>query len=225
MSNYLPAIEIETAPNPAFAVIWMHGLGANGQDFVPVLPHLHLPPELAVRFIFPHAPAIPVTWNNGYVMPAWYDIVSVDRNARHVDEAGLRHSRTAIRALIERENQRGVPTEHIVLAGFSQGGAMAYTVALTHPERLAGVLALSTYLPSPALVEAEFSAANRNTPVFAAHGTEDEVLPLALGEHARDTVRRLGCTVAWHTYDMPHSVNMEEIADIGAWLAATLQAL
>jgi phospholipase/carboxylesterase len=224
MTDYLPAIEIETAPNPVFSVIWMHGLGADGSDFVPVVPQLRLPPELAIRFIFPHAPAMPVTCNNGYVMPAWYDIVSLDRNVRSVDEAGLRGSREAIRRLIGRENQRGVPTERIVLAGFSQGGAIAYTVAFTHPERLAGVLALSAYIPSLSLIETEFSEANRSTAVFAAHGTEDEVLPIGLGELARDALRKNGCAVAWHTYPMPHSVCMEEIMDIGAWLRTALQA-
>jgi len=224
MTDYLPAIEIETAPNPTFSVIWMHGLGADGNDFVPVVPQLRLPASLGIRFIFPHAPAIPVTWNNGYVMPAWYDIVSVDRNARSADEVGLRRSREAVRQLIARENQRGVPTERIVVAGFSQGGAMAYTVAFTHPQRLAGVLALSTYIPSISLIETEFSEVNRTTPVFAAHGTDDEVLPIQLGELARDTLLDKGCSLTWHVYPMPHSVCMEEIADIGAWLRETLDA-
>jgi len=218
----LPAIELETAPNPAYSVIWMHGLGADGSDFVPVVPELGLDDAPAIRFIFPHAPAMPVTANGGYVMPAWYDILSFDEVGRRGDEAGIRVSRDAIRALIARENARGVPSERIVLAGFSQGGAIAYTAGLTHPERLAGIIALSTYIPAPALVTAEATPANADTPIFAAHGTGDDVVPLALGEQARDFVRARGHAPQWHTYPMPHSVCLEEIADIGAWLRAQL---
>ncbi len=222
MSELLPAIEIETAPQPAYAVIWMHGLGADGSDFAPVIPELNLPDTLAIRFIFPHAPAIPVTCNSGYVMPAWYDIYSLDEAGRKADVAGILQSRDAIRALIARENARGVPTERIVLAGFSQGGAIAYTTALTHPETLAGVIALSTYIPSTELIAAEAAPANASTPIFAAHGTEDDVVPLELGALARDTLVAQGQPVTWHTYRMPHSVCLEEIADIGAWLQARL---
>ncbi|MNN37212.1 Carboxylesterase 2 [compost metagenome] len=222
MSTLLPAIDLETAPNPTHSVIWMHGLGADGNDFVPVVPELGLPATLAVRFIFPHAPAIPVTCNNGYVMPAWYDIYSLDEAGRRADEAGIRASREAIRALIARENGRGVPTSRIVLAGFSQGGAVAYTTALTHPETLAGVIALSTYIPAPDLIAAEATPANAATPVFAAHGTEDDVVPLGLGTRARDFLAAREQPVAWHTYRMPHSVCLEEIADIGQWLRERL---
>lgn len=222
MSDLLPAIEIETAPQPAFAVIWMHGLGADGSDFVPVVPELGLPESLAVRFIFPHAPAIPVTCNGGYVMPAWYDIYSLDDAGRKADVAGIRQSCDAVRALIARENARGVPSERIVLAGFSQGGAIAYTAALTHPQPLAGVIALSTYIPSTDLIAAEATPANAATPIFAAHGTEDDVVPLALGTRARDYLVAKGQPLAWHTYRMPHSVCLEEIADIGAWLQTRL---
>lgn len=222
MSTLLPAIDLETAPNPTHSVIWMHGLGADGNDFVPVVPELGLPATLAVRFIFPHAPAIPVTCNNGYVMPAWYDIYSLDEAGRRADEAGIRASREAIRALIARENARGVPTSRIVLAGFSQGGAVAYTTALTHPETLAGVIALSTYIPAPDLIAPEATPANAATPVFAAHGTEDDVVPLGLGTRARDFLTAREQPVAWHTYRMPHSVCLEEIADIGAWLRERL---
>jgi len=219
MSDLLPAIEIETAPNPTHAVIWMHGLGADGSDFVPVVPELGLPDTLAVRFVFPHAPAIPVTCNGGYVMPAWYDILSFDEAGRQADIPGITKSREAIRALIARENARGVPTDRIVLAGFSQGGAIAYTTALTHPQTLAGVIALSTYLPSPKLVMTEFDPANAATPVFAAHGTDDEIVPVTLGAQARDFIVALGQPVTWQTYQgMPHSVCIEEIVDIGAWL-------
>lgn len=222
MSELLPAIEIETAPNPAFSVIWMHGLGADGSDFVPVVPELGLPDTLAVRFIFPHAPAIPVTCNGGYVMPAWYDIYSLDDAGRKADAAGISQSREAVRALIARENARGVTTDHIVLAGFSQGGAIAYTTALTHPEALAGVIALSTYIPSTDLIEADATAANGATPVFAAHGTEDDIVPLALGTRARDYLAARGQPITWHTYRMPHSVCLEEIVDIGNWLRTHL---
>ncbi|KWR87146.1 alpha/beta hydrolase [Cupriavidus sp. IDO] len=218
MSELLPAIEIETAPNPAFSVIWMHGLGADGNDFVPVVPELGLARAPGVRFIFPNAPAIPVTCNGGYVMPAWYDIYSLDEAGRRADEAGIRASRDAIRALIARENARGVPASHIVLAGFSQGGAIAYTTGLTHPETLAGIVALSTYIPAPASLAAEATAANAAIPVFAAHGVEDDIVPLQLGEQARDFLLARQVPVEWHTYRMPHSVCLEEIAAIGAWL-------
>ncbi len=222
-------IELETAPNPDAAVIWMHGLGADGSDFVPVVPELRLPKTLAVRFIFPHAPRIPVTWNGGYVMRAWYDIESVEEGSvtgdgaghgkRHADAAGVRASCDTVRDLIARENTRGVPTDRIVLAGFSQGGAIAYTAGLTHPEKLAGVVALSTYLPVPSIITEASVAASRATPVFAAHGTQDGVVPYALGESARDTAERLGFSVDWRSYPIAHTVNLEELTDIGAWLA------
>ncbi len=221
MNELLPAIEIETAPNPAFSVIWMHGLGADGNDFVPVVPELGLEAAPGVRFIFPHAPAIPVTCNGGYVMPAWYDIYSLGETSRHADEQGIRTSRDRIRALIARENARGIATSHIVLAGFSQGGAIAYTTALTHPDALAGIIALSTYIPAPDLLTAEATASNAAIPVFAAHGTQDDVVSLRLGEQARDFLQARRIPVAWHTYAMPHTVCMEEIAAIGAWLNAT----
>lgn len=221
--SLLPAIEIDTAPNPTHAVIWMHGLGADGSDFVPVVPELGLPDTVAVRFVFPHAPAIPVTCNGGYVMPAWYDIYSLDEAGRKADVAGIAQSRDAIRALIDRETGRGIPAANIVLAGFSQGGAIAYTTALTHPQTLAGVIALSTYIPSPELIAAEATPANANTPVFAAHGTADDVVPLTLGTRARDFLTERGQPVTWHAYgNMPHSVCLEEIADIGTWLQARL---
>lgn len=224
MNELLPAIELETAPAPAFTVIWLHGLGADGSDFVPVVPELGLPPAPGVRFVFPHAPAIPVTCNGGYVMPAWYDIYTLDDARRHADEDGIAASCEAVRALIARENARGVPCARIVLAGFSQGGAIAYTAGLTHPEPLAGIIALSTYLPAPALVDAGMRADNLATPIFAAHGSEDDIVAPALGEQARDALRERGCQLAWHTYPMPHSVCLEELQDIGAWLRARLAA-
>jgi len=224
MPDLLPAIELETAPNPRYTVIWLHGLGADGSDFEPVVPELNLPDSAAVRFIFPHAPSMPVTCNGGYVMPAWYDIISLEPNSRVVDETGIVASRTAIRRLIERENQRGVPCARIFLAGFSQGGAVAYATALTHHERLAGLLALSTYLPVTGLVEAEATAVNRDLPIFAAHGSFDDVVAPSLGKAARDFLLHGGYSIDWHDYPMPHSVCIEEIQDIGRWLAARLMA-
>ncbi|HTJ95471.1 MAG TPA: alpha/beta hydrolase [Pararobbsia sp.] len=217
-TDVLPAIEIETGEQPDCSVIWLHGLGADGSDFVPIVPELGLPDTLHVRFVFPHAPSIPITWNNGYVMPGWYDIYSLDEGRRHADEQGIRRSRDAVRALVARENARGVPTHRIVLAGFSQGGAVAYIAGLTHAEPLAGIVALSTYIAAPAMLESERTKANGETPIFAAHGLGDEVVPATLGATARDTVAAYGNPVEWHEYPMPHSVCLEEIAQIGAWL-------
>ncbi|MFC4159185.1 alpha/beta hydrolase [Chitinimonas lacunae] len=214
----LPAVEIETGPQPSWAVIWLHGLGADGHDFASIVPDLELPASPGVRFVFPHAPVIPVTCNQGYEMPAWYDILHFDRLERHADEAGVRASREAIRALIEREKQRGIAADHIVIAGFSQGGAMAYTAGLTHPERLGGIIALSTYLPLPDMVAAEATAANQHTPIFAAHGTQDPVVPYPLGDLARQAIANRGNPLEWHSYPIPHAVYDPETAAIGAWL-------
>ncbi len=218
MDPLLPAIEIETVAAPLFSVIWMHGLGADGSDFEPVVPELGLDSSPGIRFIFPHAPAIPVTCNGGYFMPAWYDIIALDSSSRTVDEAGIVRSRQAIRDLMARENQRGVPCSRIFLAGFSQGGAIAYTTALTHAEPLAGVIALSTYIPSQKLIADEAAAANQALPVFAAHGNEDDVVSIELGIHARDFLIARGHRVEWHEYPMPHSICIEEIHDVGQWL-------
>lgn len=222
--QYLPAIVVESKPDPAFAVIWMHGLGADGSDFASIVPELGLDDAPGVRFIFPHAPQIAVTCNGGYVMPAWYDIISLESSSRLVDEVGIIKSRTAIRHLIARENQRGIASDRIFLAGFSQGGALAYTSALTHPEPLAGVIALSTYIPSERLLVAELSAGNRAMPIFAAHGSEDEVVSPELGMRARDFLLELGYPLQWHTYPMPHSVCIEEVGAIGVWLRDRLLA-
>jgi|GEM_PF-6901 len=222
MESLLPAIELESAENPQYSVIWLHGLGADGSDFVPVVPELGLDDAPGVRFIFPHAPEIRVTCNNGYIMPAWYDIISLESTSRQVDEVGLLASREAIRHLITRENKRGIPSERIFLAGFSQGGAVAYTTALTHPEALAGVIALSTYLPSVELLSRELSAANRAIPIFAGHGTEDDVVSPELGIFARDFLIRHDYRVDWHEYPMPHSVCIEEVRAIGQWLRRRL---
>ena len=223
--GYLPAIELETAANPQFSVIWLHGLGADGSDFVPVIDELgldDLPGMPGIRFVFPHAPQMPVTCNGGYVMPSWYDIYSLDVNSRRVDEDGIRQSRQAIRQLIARENERGIPCRRIIVAGFSQGGAVAYTTALTHPEALAGVIALSTYIPAPTLLTDEATEVNKTIPVFAAHGSEDEVVSPILGETAREWLTQHGYAVEWHEYPMPHSVCLEEIGAIGQWLRKTL---
>jgi phospholipase/carboxylesterase len=222
VSELLPGIEIEHGGQPKYAVIWLHGLGADGSDFVPVVPELGLAAAPGVRFIFPHAPEMPVTCNGGYVMPAWYDIISLDSTSRRIDEAGIVHSRTAIRQLIARENQRGIPCANIFLAGFSQGGAVAYTTALTHPEPLAGIIALSTYLPSVALVEREATAANRAIAIFGAHGSEDDVVSPTLGRQARDFLLQQGHAVDWQEYPMPHSICLEEVEAIGDWLRGRL---
>lgn len=224
MSQQLPTIEVETAPAARFAVIWLHGLGADGSDFEPVVPYLGLPGSVAVRFIFPNAPAIPVTCNGGYVMPAWYDITFIDGIDRGVDEAGIHRSCTAIRHLIARENQRGVPSERIVLAGFSQGAAMAYSVGLTHPEQLAGIVALSGYIPAPGMLEEALLVPNRATPIFSGHGRQDDVVPFELGRQAREMLLARGYRVEAHDYPIPHTVSEPEIADIGRFLIACFSA-
>ncbi|MEA3083811.1 MAG: phospholipase/carboxylesterase [Paraburkholderia sp.] len=224
MNRPPPPIEIETAPNPGFAVILMHGLGADASDFVPLVPELRLTDAPAVRFVFPNAPEMAVTANDGYVMRAWYDIRSFQDVSRQVDEAGIESSCATVRQLIEAQNQRGIPTSNIFLAGFSQGAAMTYLAGLTHPEALAGLIALSGYLPSRSFVDGRLSAANSSTPIFAAHGMHDDVLPIQLGEAARDYAIARGCNVDWSAYPMPHSVCEEEIAALRVWLGALLTA-
>lgn len=217
-------IQIDTGSAPTFALIWLHGLGADGSDFVPVIPELGLPPELTGRFIFPHAPYMPVTCNGGYEMRAWYDILSLAPGSREVDEASLQRSRETVRQLIGEQVAAGIPSRRIFLAGFSQGGAVAYTTALTQAEPLGGLIALSTYLPAPELVRRELSPANRELPVFAAHGSDDGVVAPALGLQARDWLEQWGLAPEWRLYPMEHSVCLEEVADIGAWLARRLAA-
>jgi len=217
-SELLPAIEIETAKNPSRSVIWMHGLGADGSDFVPIVGELGLS-GAGVRFIFPHAPTRPVTINSGYVMRAWYDIAYEDLSLKE-DEKGVRASQAAIEALIERERERGIAHDSIVLAGFSQGGAIALQTALRYPLTLAGIIALSTYLPLPDRVEAERHAANRSTPIFMAHGTQDPIVALKLAQASCSRLISFGYPVEWHEYEMPHSVCLEEISAIGAFLRA-----
>ena len=221
MPDLLDAIEIETAPSPTAAVIWMHGLGADGHDFEPIVPELRLPASLPVRFVFPHAPLRPVTINQGHVMRAWYDIRAL-AGVRRDDEAGVRQSARQIEALVERERQRGIAPGRLVLAGFSQGGAMALHVGLRHAERLAGVMALSCYLPLGDVLGTEAAAANRDVPIFWAHGVHDPMIPLAMAEHGRAQVAALGYSIEWHQYAIPHSVSAEEIADVARWLGRVL---
>ena len=221
MADLLESIQVETAPDPTVTVIWMHGLGADGHDFEPIVPELGLPARPAIRFVFPHAPLRPVTVNQGHVMRAWYDIRAL-AGVRREDETGVRQSAQQVEALIERERQRGIAPGQLVLAGFSQGGAMALHVGLRYPERLAGVLALSCYLPLAATLAAEASPANRAVPIFWAHGVHDPMIPLAMAEQGRQQVAALGYPIEWHEYAMPHSVCAEEIADIARWLGRVL---
>jgi phospholipase/carboxylesterase len=213
----LDAIEITTGDVPTLSVLWLHGLGADGHDFEPIVPELKL--RMPVRFVFPHAPVRPVTINGGVAMRAWYDILGFHRHARE-DDAGIRASGAAVTALIDREVERGIATDRIVLAGFSQGGAIALYTALREPRPLGGVLALSTYLPLATALAAERSAANARLPIFMAHGTSDNVLPLSLAEASREALEALDYSVAWHVYPMAHSVCIEEVRAIGDWLTA-----
>jgi phospholipase/carboxylesterase len=221
MTQQLEAIQIETAPNPTVAVIWLHGLGADGNDFVSIVRELDLRGCPGIRFIFPHAPTMPVTVNGGYVMRAWYDIYGSDLVAMQ-DEAGLRKSQKAIELLIASEKARGIPAERIILAGFSQGCAMTLQTGLRYPEKLAGLLCLSGYLPLHTTVAAEHSAANQATPIFMAHGRSDPVIQILRAEQSRDLLQSLGYTVEWHEYLMPHAVHPDEIDDIGSWLRRVL---
>lgn len=212
----MDAVEIDTGPDPQAAVIWLHGLGADGHDFEPIVPELRL--AHPVRFVFPHAPMRPVTINQGMRMRAWYDIFQFGGGPE--DEAGIRASQQLLENRIASEKKRGV--SQIVLAGFSQGGAIALQTALRHPERLAGVLALSTYLPLAATLQAERSQANRDLPIFMAHGQYDDIIPLSRAEQSRQMLARLGYPVQWRAYPMPHSVCPEEIGHISAFLGRIL---
>ena len=212
----IDTIEIETGKNPAAAVIWLHGLGADGSDFEPIVPELRLPAAKPVRFIFPNAPKRPVTINGGMRMPAWYDILQMGGGKE--DEAGIRASQLAIENLIAVEKAKGIPPNKIVLAGFSQGGAIALQTALRQRERLAGVMALSTYLPIANTLEKERAAINNDLPIFMAHGTYDPMIPMIRAQQSRDALLALGYAVDWREYPMPHSVCPEEIADIAAFL-------
>lgn len=222
MTALLPRIELESAPHPTAAVIWLHGLGADGNDFAGLVPELDLDGCPPIRFIFPHAPSMPVTLNGGYIMPAWYDILGLNLVDRQ-DAAGIRQSEQAVIALIENEVARGIPHARIVLAGFSQGCAMALHTGLRLPSRLAGIMALSGYLPLGDRFASERNAANAQTPVFMAHGTQDPVVVLERGEKSRDALAAMGHPVQWHTYPMQHAVHPREIADISAFLKQVLK--
>jgi phospholipase/carboxylesterase len=221
MTLLLENIEIDTAPNPTVAIIWMHGLGADGKDFVPLVRELDLAGLPGIRFVFPHADQIPVTVNGGYVMRAWYDITNADL-ARREDEGGLRRSQLQVEALIAREKARGIPAGRIILAGFSQGCAMTLQTGVRHPEQLAGLMCLSGYLPLATTVAAERSEESLGTPIFMVHGHSDGVIPIARAEQSRDLLQSMGYQVEWHAYPMQHSLCQQEVDDIGAWLKKVL---
>jgi phospholipase/carboxylesterase len=217
----LEAIEVQTGSDPVGTVIWMHGLGADGRDFEPIVPELVHRGERSLRFVFPHAPVRPVTINGGHAMRAWYDVAGIDRHTMQ-DEAGIRTSDAAIRALIRREGERGIPSQRVVLAGFSQGGAMALFTGTRYPGRLAGIVGLSCYMLLASTFDAERAPANQLTPIFMAHGTDDPVVPVALGDETRHLLAAASYAVEWHNYRMTHSVCPEEIAHIAAWLRKVL---
>jgi phospholipase/carboxylesterase len=220
-AEVLPCIEQETGPNPNAAVIWLHGLGADGNDFVPIVGEMRLPASLPIRFVFPHAPVRPVTLNNGFRMRAWYDLSAGDITNR-ADVAGVRESQAHVEALIAREKARGIEARRIVVAGFSQGGVIALHTGVRHAERLAGIIALSTYVVLPEKLTEEGSAANRDVPIFMAHGTFDPMVRPEWGEAGRNALTAAGFSVEWHTYPMPHSVVWEEIEAVSAFLARVL---
>jgi len=217
----LETVTVETGPNPAYTIIWMHGLGADGHDFEPLVPELLDAGMPALRFVFPHAPVRPVTINNGYPMRAWYDLIGIDRRAAE-DIKGIGESADAIGGLIHREHARGIGSDHIVVAGFSQGGAMALHLATGHPDKFAGVIALSCYLPLAQELTKSRNGANLRTPIFMAHGTQDPVVPYTMGEDSRQLLSRAGYKVEWHGYPMPHGLCEPEVADLRAWLRRTL---
>jgi phospholipase/carboxylesterase len=226
MGTPLETIEIETGKNPAASVIWMHGLGADGNDFVPIVEELDLTGTPAVRFIFPHAPMRAVTINNGYVMRAWYDVSfgDLEGKSRRADAVGVHESAEQIGALVEREIGRGISNKNILLAGFSQGGAIALHTGLRYPKALAGIMALSTYLPLADELPREAAAENKSVPIFIAHGVFDPVVPLAMGAGSMTILMGLGYAVDWRQYPMQHSVCPQEIDDIGTWLRNVLKA-
>lgn len=217
----LEYVEVTTSDNPSYSVIWLHGLGADGHDFEPIVPYLGLPATTAVRFIFPHALMRPVTINGGVVMRAWYDIIEIS-TSKGQDEAGINHSARKVHELIDFEISRGIPASRIILAGFSQGGAMALHVGLRYPRKLAGIMALSAYLMFPDRLQSESSTANAGTPVFIGHGTQDPVVPFSLGQAAHSLLQAGQRSIEWHSYPIPHSVSQPEIADIGRWMQGCL---
>lgn len=213
----LETVEVTTTDNPEYAVIWMHGLGADGHDFEAIIPFLGLPPDAAIRFVFPHALMRPITINGGAVMRAWYDIIEIS-NSKGQDEAGISHSAAKIHDLIDHEIKRGIPAAKIIVAGFSQGGAMALHVGLRYPVKLAGIMALSAYLLFPERLNAERAPENSATPVFIGHGTQDPMVPISLGQAAKAKMEEGQWPVEWHSYPIPHSVSQPEMVDIGRWL-------
>ena len=217
MTQLLENIEIETAPNPEIAIVWLHGLGADGNDFVPLVRELDLAGLPGIRFVFPHANTMPVTINGGYVMRSWYDIVATDLTRRE-DEGGLRASQLEVEALIASEKARGIPASRIIVAGFSQGCAMTLQTGLRHPEKLAGMLCLSGYLPLSNMAGAEHTPASLDTPIFMAHGVQDPVVPFARAEESRKVLEALGYQVQWHAYQMQHTLCLEELQDIAKWI-------
>jgi phospholipase/carboxylesterase len=221
MTKLLDCVELQTASKPTASVIWLHGLGADGYDFVPIVRELEGMGAPRVRYVFPHAPQMPVTINGGHVMPAWYDILGTDL-VRREDAAGIRASQGAVEALIDQEVERGTPRSRIVLAGFSQGGAIALHAGLRQAEPLAALIALSTYLPLSDVFDGERQAASAKTPIFMAHGTADPVVPIARGHASRDLLKQLGADLTWHEYPMQHSVCGDEVRDIAAFLRRVL---
>jgi phospholipase/carboxylesterase len=220
----LDFIQQDTGAEPLHAVIWLHGLGADGHDFEPIVPELGLPASTPVRFIFPHAPTQPVTINGGMVMRAWYDITGMDLSAG-VDEAGINRSAAHLRRLIQATVDSGIPTERIILAGFSQGGVIALHTGLQYTEPLAGIIALSTYVAVPETIRETGSDANSAIPIFMAHGRFDPVIPYALAQRSRDFLTGLNYPVQWHEYPMEHAVHPQEIRDLGEWLSGVLPAV
>ena len=215
------AVTLQPASTATASIIWLHGLGADGNDFVPIVSELQLSAPLSVRFIFPHAKHRPITWNNGYVMRAWYDIKALALKAEE-DAVGIRESEQTIRQLIQHEIDHGIAANHIVIAGFSQGGAMALQTALRYPQRLAGIMALSTYLPLRNSLAVEASAANKDIPILMCHGKQDPVVPYELGDTSRQSLLTQHYSVDFRSYNMPHSVCAEEVADISQWLQKVL---
>lgn len=217
----LPCVEINPDRPARASIIWLHGLGADGHDFEPIVSELRLGPASAIRFVFPHAPTRPVTINQGYVMRAWYDVARMDLSQAE-DEAGIRSSEGLVRELVQRETQHGIPIDRIILAGFSQGGALAIHTGLRYPERLAGILVLSAYVPLASILASEAHPANADVPITMAHGAWDNVIPIRLAQTSRDLLTRLGYRVRWYTYAMEHGLCAQELADISEWMKEVL---
>jgi phospholipase/carboxylesterase len=224
IENFLPSVEIEPNGPATASIIWLHGLGADGNDFAPMVPAFKLPTHLAVRFIFPHAPIIPVTINNGANMPAWFDITALNAHAK-IDEEGITKSVQAVGKLIAREQARGIATNRIIVSGFSQGAVISLFTTLSYPAALGGAIALSGYLPlADKFITTTASTANQHTPIFMAHGTGDTVVPYMFGKISYEVLAKAGYPITWHSYAMPHSVCPEEIMDISQWIQKVLSA-